>query len=339
MMLHAKPRQISSSKYQPSQDLSSEDEDEQERLLSEQYGEATEMNTEKKRKNTETETDQDLEKDFANDASIKKQRVSRPKFEPSTLIGPQGLIKIKNEFPTIMKHQTKRLHRQKNTMGRTIAFQYDSEERYAKSLLSTYTNVFFDLYPHMAFQDLLLRVEKFGSKKEVKDYVKMMREDERRLHVEKVYGMEKADRMLKDLENFQQLDTNVFASENDNVDLYREDYKHRTQEENTKKNNNDLDEGETEAVFDDEKPVEETSESNNEVNSHDKAEELKEKNDTSKESTSASEDDVLNNEKVDTEEKNAGLPDGNQQDTNSNIPDKSENDTVNSGGKGNSTEK
>ena len=255
---------------QPKPYYSSEDEDEedeQERLLSEQFGEATEANNiSKKRKTNENkEDDQDLEKDFAN-AAVKKPRLLRPKFEPSHLIGPKGLIQMKNDMPGILERHTAKLVSGggKRKRQKQSPFQYHSEASFGKALISTYKQFCHNLYPHLAFEDLLLRIEKFGSKKEVKDYIQSMREDTRRFNLEKLYGMEKADRILKNFDDFRNMDVDVFQNPDD-VELEERNELHdKSPHENasgdkksknpiSKMNNNtNLDEGETEAIFEEE---------------------------------------------------------------------------------------
>ena len=263
---YSKPSNQNLDSLPPPYSSSSEDEDEQERILSERYGEAVETSTpsnEKKKRNLpENETEQDLEKDFAKDAMAKRPRNLKPKFEAQNLIGPNGLIKIKNEFPTILQRSTGKLTQKQKHSKTNLKFKYEAEAQFGQTLLSTYTNLFHELYPHLALEDLLLRIEKFGSKKEVKDYIRAMRDDTRRFHIEKLYGMEKADRMLRDLEDFRQMETNVFASEEE---LYREDYVDGRQQRNESsrneavRNDTDMDEGETEAVFEDEENIKKDS--------------------------------------------------------------------------------
>ena len=71
--------------------------------------------------------------------------------------------------------------------------------RYSRSLLAAYPNFAAELFPTLAAEDVFLKVEQLGAKKEVKDRLNFMGEDARKEHVERVLGREKASRILREL--------------------------------------------------------------------------------------------------------------------------------------------
>lgn len=164
--------------------LQREEEEEQERLLSEQFGEAQESSGSNKRKAEEGK--EDIEAEYSN-ATRKKAR-KRPKLTPSLVTGPKGLIRLLSEFP--------RRHKWPKNKNSTQAAAV-----YSRNLVNSYKSFCYDLFPTLAFQDVLTRIETFGSKKEVKDYLQHMREQVRNGHVEKVYGKEKAERIIAELQD------------------------------------------------------------------------------------------------------------------------------------------
>ena len=181
------------------------DEAEQERLLSEQFGEAGEAPAEKRK----TTTDQDIAAELAGE--VRRAKKSRPTLQPSDLVGPSGLNRIKNEFNDQVRYRggadRARLRAKKGgsqkklTRDQLKRAELNAAAAYSRDLVGAYRSFCRDLFPPMAFEDTVSRIESLGSKKEVKDYVEVMREDVRRQHLVKIYGAAKTDRMLSELES------------------------------------------------------------------------------------------------------------------------------------------
>ena len=180
------------------------EEAEQERLLSERFGEAGEAPSEK-RKTAAAATDQDIAAELAGE--VRRAKKSRPTLQPADLTGPaNGLNRIKNEFNDQAKYRgvdraRLKARGQRLTRDQLRRAELNAAAAYSRDLVGAYRNYCRDLFPALAFEDTVARIENLSSKKEVKDYVEIMREDVRRQHLVKIYGADKTDRMLAELES------------------------------------------------------------------------------------------------------------------------------------------
>jgi hypothetical protein len=159
---------------------SSGDESDEERMLSAQHGEAGEGRSEKRGAPASGDdgADESLKAEVTMSATGKKKR---PKFEVKSLIGPDGLIAIRNSFPDIVGPSFKGA---------------GSEAAYASKLVRAYDHWCNKLFNGLHPQDLLLKVEKCGTTREVQSYVNEMREEERRRYLTKTFGEEGAQSLL-----------------------------------------------------------------------------------------------------------------------------------------------
>eukprot|EP00984_Skeletonema_dohrnii_P012448 scaffold5055_cov92-Skeletonema_dohrnii-CCMP3373.AAC.1 len=80
--------------------------------------------------------------------------------------------------------------------------QINMAARYSSSLLTAYTDFARSLFPSLAPADVFLKIEALGSKREVKDFLQVMRDDVRKEYLLKVYNGdgEKVERLLSELE-------------------------------------------------------------------------------------------------------------------------------------------
>ena len=157
-----------------------QEEEEEERRLSTANGEASEAPSSKKRK----QTDQEIADLYASTAKKRKPRVT---LQPTHLTGADGLIRIRSDF-TSLKYPQKRSC-------------LDSAATYSRSLIQAYKGWAYNLFPGLAFEDVLSRVETFGSKREIKSHLTHMRTDVRNAHLERIFGRERAERMVNELED------------------------------------------------------------------------------------------------------------------------------------------
>jgi hypothetical protein len=155
------------------------EEEEQELELSRLHGEAVEGRGEK-RAQTAEEIEAEYEKKTK---SIKRQK--RPALTVDMITGVNGLVRLPVEFKQIPFRGEK-----------SIA----SAASYSLRLVEAYKKFCFDLMPSMAFEDVLLKIEKEGGTRQVKDYLQTMRNAQRDQFVESLYGKEKADQFLTDLQ-------------------------------------------------------------------------------------------------------------------------------------------
>jgi Replication Fork Protection Component Swi3 len=176
-------------------------EEEEERALSERHGEAAEDADNSKRKRKESEQDIAQQLDQEEKKKIKKPR---PQLLPSSLTNEDGLIKLPIEMKRI-----KYKPRKKRDIGATAS--------YCQQLITAYHSFCDDLFPSMNFEDVLLKIEQLGAKKEVKSFLQSMRDNVRNGHLETLYGREKAERMLQELNDG--LTQQQSANEDDDVFL------------------------------------------------------------------------------------------------------------------------
>lgn len=206
-------------RYNEYDDLDS-DEEEAERLLSAEHGEAAEdgptksSSASRKRSNApESEADAAAAKEFNEKVRTKKPR---PVLEPAQLKGPKGLIFVRRSFPTqVSKFRAPSNNSTNAATNKVIGSgarsnkyaqklnqnaQIKAAAQYSRSLMSAYRSFAQELFPTLAPQDVFLKIEDLGAKREVKDYLQIMRDELRKEYVERIYGVEKAGRILNELE-------------------------------------------------------------------------------------------------------------------------------------------
>eukprot|EP00586_Coscinodiscus_wailesii_P005995 CAMPEP_0172489694 /NCGR_PEP_ID=MMETSP1066-20121228/19878_1 /TAXON_ID=671091 /ORGANISM="Coscinodiscus wailesii, Strain CCMP2513" /LENGTH=469 /DNA_ID=CAMNT_0013257753 /DNA_START=29 /DNA_END=1438 /DNA_ORIENTATION=+ len=181
-----------------------DDEDEQERQLSLRFGEAEDAGdnapptTSSKKRPRRDETEKDIEKELT-----RKARKKREVFEAGHLTGPKGLSNMRTDFPRAMGRSYRGWKKRGQREDVKVAAAY------TRSLMTAYKSFCYNMYPNLAFDDMLLRIEKFGAKKEVRTYLSQLRMEVRREYLESVYGKEKTDVMLKELEHGMRKDDNM----------------------------------------------------------------------------------------------------------------------------------
>ena len=168
-------------RFDDSSDDSSDNDEEEERRLSDFHGEADEAST-KSASNKQKLKKEDIEAEY-NKTKTKKPRIV---LKESDLTGFKGLIRIPTEF-------SKLKYGNKPNM--------EAAARYSQQLVQKYQLFCYDLFPGMAMEDVLARVETFGSKKEVKSYLNSMREEVRNNHLEACFGKDTAERWIQELQD------------------------------------------------------------------------------------------------------------------------------------------
>jgi hypothetical protein len=231
------------SRYDDDDALNS-DEEEEERRLSEQHGEAADDDdgnndgaSSRKRgrrqaNTTLTEEDAAAAKEFEEKIRSKAKK-ARPSLQPMHLKSAKGLVFVRRAFPTLVK-------KYKSTPVASTSFdsspvrgsgtkkpaeslahklstqtQINAAAKYSRSLMSAYREFAHELFPSLAAEDVFLKIEDLGSKKEVKDYLQLMRDEFRKEYLEGIYGVEKAARLLNELENGLKVHQNPMEEEND----------------------------------------------------------------------------------------------------------------------------
>lgn len=147
--------------------------------LADRYGDEAEEASQKKRVQSADEIAAAYDKQ-------PRKRQKRPELTLAALTGVDGLIRLPTDLAKI------RLAR---NQPKVVA-----SADYALAIVEAYKSFCYHLMPSMAFEDVLHKIEKLGSKKELKAYLSNMRNDVRNRHVERLYGREKAEKMLQELE-------------------------------------------------------------------------------------------------------------------------------------------
>ena len=211
----------SSSHYSRYDDGIDSEEEEEECRLSEMHGEAADddgasgSQNKRKRTNATTETklteeDAAAAKQFEEEVRLKSKK-ARPALTPAELKSSKGLIYVRRSFPTqVQKYRNvvtpSNKVRGSGTKSNKLAHkmntnaQLNAAASYSRSLMSAYRQFGQQLFPSLAVEDVFLKIEDLGSKKEVKDYLEIMRNEFRKEYMEGIYGTEKANRILNELE-------------------------------------------------------------------------------------------------------------------------------------------
>lgn len=172
---------------------SSEDEEEADRLVSQEQP-TTQTNNSKKR-----QTDADIANDL-NNATVKPKK-PRMVLTTTKLTGPDGLLKIRHNFSKVKYRPPK--PNPKDKLYKKKAFERDihASAVYIGKIMQAYQQFAIDIAPNMHYNDAFIKIRDLGSKKDVKEYLNLMRQEVCKAHLEKVYGREKAERFVDELEH------------------------------------------------------------------------------------------------------------------------------------------
>ena len=188
---------------------------EQERLLSEKFGEAGEDSSSQKKKRKKQDNAATSE-EYQNDKFAQKQaklkevtaKKARPTVTASQLIsGPSSFIMLKNEFKDGI------------CWGRLPSS--DPAARFSTDLINMYKTYCYNLCPSLSFEDALSRIQKLSSSKEMRNHLQSMRQDVCRDYLIQQHGLEKTEKLLQDLNEYQAtlLSSNTDDYENEEAEL------------------------------------------------------------------------------------------------------------------------
>ncbi|GFH44649.1 hypothetical protein CTEN210_01123 [Chaetoceros tenuissimus] len=170
---------------------SSEDEEEEERLVSQEQP-TTQTNSKKR------QTDADIANDL-NTGTVKPKK-PRMVLTSAKLTGPDGFLKIRHNFPSQVKYRPPKSLK-KDSKRKFFERDIHASAVYIGKLMQAYQQFAIDIAPNMHYNDAFIKIRDLGSKKDVKDHVNMMRQEVCKAHLEKVYGREKAERFVDELEH------------------------------------------------------------------------------------------------------------------------------------------
>ena len=161
--------------------------DEEDRILSERHGEAQEDSSSSKG-NKKKPTDQEIADEY--NTIPKKPRKQQPKLEPEHLVGPKGLMVIRQRFPNRFPKQKQQ---QRNGKSKSMAL-------FSRQLIQAYEQWCDDLLPGVPLEEVLWKLRTMNSKATVKNYITTLRNQIRNEHVERIYGLEQGEALIRQLE-------------------------------------------------------------------------------------------------------------------------------------------
>eukprot|EP00534_Pseudo-nitzschia_fraudulenta_P015112 CAMPEP_0201233324 /NCGR_PEP_ID=MMETSP0852-20130820/5186_1 /ASSEMBLY_ACC=CAM_ASM_000632 /TAXON_ID=183588 /ORGANISM="Pseudo-nitzschia fraudulenta, Strain WWA7" /LENGTH=596 /DNA_ID=CAMNT_0047526171 /DNA_START=78 /DNA_END=1868 /DNA_ORIENTATION=+ len=185
-----------------------DDEAEAEALLSRQHGEAAEdsggrsgSNNNKKKRGT---TDQDVADEYAEQEKERKKKARRKvrrTVTPDDLVKPRGLTVVRNGIAP-------RFHSSSLAGGTTgnpktgYTNTKKSMAKYSRRLMSAYFDWMEQMTGGLPHQETVWKLRAMGSKNQIKQYLGDMRKTVRDDHVERLLGLEKAQRLLLQLDDY-----------------------------------------------------------------------------------------------------------------------------------------
>eukprot|EP00557_Chaetoceros_sp_GSL56_P004599 CAMPEP_0176505540 /NCGR_PEP_ID=MMETSP0200_2-20121128/16556_1 /TAXON_ID=947934 /ORGANISM="Chaetoceros sp., Strain GSL56" /LENGTH=598 /DNA_ID=CAMNT_0017905115 /DNA_START=99 /DNA_END=1895 /DNA_ORIENTATION=+ len=179
-----------------------EEEAEQERLLSERHGEANESSSSSS-PSLKRQTDADIANALDQNL-VQKKKKPRATLTATKLISPsEGVIQIRHEFGKIRYRPPKEDAIRSNdrmVKEKRLARDVQASAVYLSKLIQAYEDFAVNIAPSMHYSDTFRKIQDLGGKKEVRDYLNTMRQEICKEHLQKMYGKERAEKFLNELE-------------------------------------------------------------------------------------------------------------------------------------------
>jgi hypothetical protein len=190
-----------SSSSEDEEDQLLREEREQERILSEQHGEANEDPLSNSTSN-KRQSDADIANALNSTSAVKKKKL-RITLTGAHLTGPEGLIRIRHDFSKIKYRNPKPVTAKDRHVAKRKQFEREihASAIYTARMMQAYQEFALDIAPNMHFNDTFIKIRDMGSKKDVKDYLDEMRQEVCKAHLEKIYGKDKAEKFVDEFEN------------------------------------------------------------------------------------------------------------------------------------------
>jgi hypothetical protein len=200
-----------------------------EALLSRKHGEAFEAGETKKtnsstnhqKRGAASATDQDIADEYAEQEKERKKKSKRKvhrTITPDDLIKPKGLTVVRNG---IAPRFHSNVHvRGSNSNSNSKAAKYTnttkSMAKYSRRLVSGYADWMESMTGGLSLHETQWKLRSMGSKTQIKQYLTDMRKTVRNDHVERLLGLEKAERLLGQLEDYYHDEEQYLGDEDDN---------------------------------------------------------------------------------------------------------------------------
>ena len=214
--IHSNPKlhdAFSSSDDENDDDLRLEEE-EQERLLSEKHGETSELSASSKKRSGagigETDTD------IANALLAHKKKKTRLTLTEKELLGSKGLLSIRHGFHKKIKYPKpmKVTNGNNKSMNDRSLMEIKDSTCYLNKLMKNYRNFAINLMPSWTPKETFLKIQDMGSKREVKAYVQIMRDEVCKEYLGGTMGKDEVELLLDEL----QCGINAHKNQNDLAD-------------------------------------------------------------------------------------------------------------------------
>ena len=215
-----------------------------EALLSRKHGEASvagEPKTSKpngpNKRGAASATDQDIADEYAEQEKERKKKTKRKvhhTITPDDLIKPKGLTVVRNgiapRFHSNVVHvsnnnNNSKSKRNSNSSSKPSAKYSNTTKsmaKYSRRLISGYSDWMENMTGGLSLHETQWKLRSMGSKTQIKQYLVDMRKTVRNDHVERLLGLEKAERLLGQLEDYYN-DEQQYAGDGDEETNYYDD--------------------------------------------------------------------------------------------------------------------
>ena len=141
------------------------------------------------------------EEEIANEYNKQKSKTRKPipTLTPEHLVGDKGLMVVRQSFPSRFGSSSafRASNKKKNQRPK---FTKQDMPRFTKNLVQAYQNWTDDLVPGVPLEELVVKLYSLSGKAGVKSHLQTLRNQVRNHHVERIYGLEKGEALLRQLE-------------------------------------------------------------------------------------------------------------------------------------------
>ena len=191
-----------------------EEEAQAEAFLSRKHGEASEASTASSKSNNNNNnnkrsTDQDVADEYAQQEKERKKKARRKvrTIVPDDLIKPKGLTVVRNGIAP--KFQSAKYSNTPKSMA-----------KFSRRLMASYADWMDHLSGGLSLHETQWKLKTMGSKTQIKQYLQEMRKSVRDDHVERLLGLETAQRLLGQLEDYYHEEQQYDQEEEEDVPEY-----------------------------------------------------------------------------------------------------------------------
>lgn len=201
-----------------------------EALLSRKHGEASEAGEPKtngqNKRGAPSATDQDIADEYAEQEKERKKKTKRKvhrTITPDDLIKPNGLTVVRNGIAP--RFHSNVVHVNSNNNIKSAAKYSNTTKsmaKYSRRLISGYADWMENMTGGLSLHETQWKLRSMGSKTQIKQYLTDMRKTVRNDHVERLLGLEKAERLLGQLDDYYN-DEQQYAGDGDEENNHYDD--------------------------------------------------------------------------------------------------------------------